>query len=55
MLARINTVDVAITALDRHRLILFLKRNLFLNGLRLLVRYGQPGRTIKGGAPITST
>jgi hypothetical protein len=55
MPARINAVDIAVTALGRHRLILSLKRNLSLNGLRLQARYGRPGRTIKGGAPITST
>jgi hypothetical protein len=55
MSVRINAVGVAVTALGRHRLILSLKRNLLLNELRLPARYGRPGRTIKGGAPITST
>jgi hypothetical protein len=55
MPTRINTVDIAITALGRYRLILSLKRNLVLNGLRLQARYGRPGRTIKDGVPITST
>jgi hypothetical protein len=51
----INAVGVAITVLGRYRLILSLKRNLPLNGLSLPARHGRPGRTIKGGAPITST
>jgi hypothetical protein len=55
MSARINAIGIAIIILDRYRLILLLKRNLSLNELRLLVRHGRPGRTIKGGAFIIST
>jgi hypothetical protein len=55
MSAYINAIGVAVIVLSRHRLILFLKRNLSLNGLRLQARYERPERTIKSGASITST